>query len=86
MSQVFFVSIAIATFFQCKAFFYTNYLNWLLPTGTEVNLCSKFIKFKKEVATHAIALKIWTLILFATLIHIMVDCHAICFNGVFMWG
>lgn len=30
-----------------------------------------FIKFRKEVATHAIASKIWTLVLFATLIQII---------------
>jgi hypothetical protein len=35
-----------------------------------------FLKFKKEVATHSISSKIWTLILFATLIQIMTTCHS----------
>jgi len=30
-----------------------------------------FVKFKKEVATHAISSKIWTLILFVTLIQVI---------------
>ncbi len=83
IDQVFFVSVAIATFFQCKAFFYHNYLQLAILLGTEgLTYAVSFIKFKKEVATHAIASKIWTLILFATLIHIMVDCNA---HVLFQW-
>jgi phosphatidylglycerophosphate synthase len=83
IDQVFFVSVAIATYFQCKAFFYNNYLQLAILLGTEgLTYVVSFVKFKKEVATHAIASKIWTLILFATLIHIMVDCNA---HVLFQW-
>lgn len=88
IDQVFFVAVAIATFFQCKTFFYNNYLKLAILLGTEgLTYVVSFIKFKKEVATHAIASKIWTLILFATLIHIMVDCNArVLFEWCFYMG
>lgn len=77
IDQVFFISITMATYLQCKAFFYNNYLMLAILLGTEaLTYIVSFIKFKKEVATHAISSKIWTLILFATLIHIMVNCRA----------
>lgn len=77
IDQVFFIMVAIATYIQCKTFFYNNYLKLAILLGTEaLTYAVSFIKFKKEVATHAIASKAWTLILFATLIHIMVDCKA----------
>lgn len=77
IDQVFFILVAIATFIQCKAFFYNNYIWLAILLGTEaLTYVVSFVKFKKEVATHAISSKIWTLILFATLVHIMVDCNA----------
>jgi CDP-diacylglycerol--glycerol-3-phosphate 3-phosphatidyltransferase len=44
----------------------------MIAVGTEVLayiIC--FIKFKKEIATHSIASKIWTLVLFAALLQII---------------
>jgi len=83
IDQVFFISVAIATFIQCKAFFYNNAIKLAILLGTEaLTYVVSFIKFKKEVATHAIASKIWTLILFATLIQIMVECKA---PALFQW-
>ncbi|MBO9203754.1 MULTISPECIES: CDP-alcohol phosphatidyltransferase family protein [Niastella] len=77
IDQVFFISVTIATYLQCKAFFYSNYIMLAILLGTEaLTYVISFIKLKKEVATHAISSKIWTLFLFATLIHIMVDCNA----------
>jgi CDP-diacylglycerol--glycerol-3-phosphate 3-phosphatidyltransferase len=77
IDQVFFISVAVATFIQCKSFFYNNYVLLAILLGTEaLTYVVSFIKFKKEVATDAISSKIWTLILFATLIHVMVNCKA----------
>jgi len=77
VDQVFFVLVAVATYIQCKAFFYNNYIMLFILLGTEaLTYVVSFIKFKKEVATHAIASKVWTLILFATLIQIMLACKA----------
>lgn len=72
IDQVFFVLVAIATFIQSPDFFYQNSIMLIVLLSTEAMtylIC--FIKFRKEVATHAIASKIWTLILFATLIEII---------------
>jgi phosphatidylglycerophosphate synthase len=77
IDQVFFILVAAATFIQCKPFFYDNYIKLIILLGTEaLTYVVSFVKFKKEVATHAIASKLWTLILFATLIQIMASCHA----------
>jgi phosphatidylglycerophosphate synthase len=72
VDQIFFVLIAIATFIECKQFFYTNYLKLIILLGAEgLTYLICFLKFKKEIATHSISSKIWTLILFATLIQII---------------
>lgn len=77
IDQVFFILVAVATYIQCKAFFHNNYVLLAILLGTEaLTYVVSFVKFKKEVATHAISSKIWTLILFATLIQIMVACKA----------
>lgn len=77
IDQVFFILVAAATYIQCSAFFYNNYIQLAILLGTEaLTYVVSFVKFKKEVATHAISSKIWTLILFATLIQIMVSCNA----------
>jgi CDP-diacylglycerol--glycerol-3-phosphate 3-phosphatidyltransferase len=77
IDQVFFILVAAATYIQCKAFFHNNFVLLAILLGTEaLTYVVSFVKFKKEVATHAISSKIWTLILFATLIQIMVACKA----------
>ncbi|OQP61798.1 CDP-alcohol phosphatidyltransferase [Niastella vici] len=83
IDQVFFIMVAIATYIQCREFFYNNAVKLAILLGTEaLTYVVSFIKFKKEVATHAIASKVWTLILFATLIQIMVACKA---PALFQW-
>lgn len=77
VDQVFFIAVTIATWLQCPGFFSEN--KWWLLTliATEAFtylLC--FLKFKKEIATHSIGAKIWTLLLCATLIQVMLQCDA----------
>jgi len=77
IDQIFFVSVLYATFLQCPDFFKTNSLQLLILVGFEaLTYLVCFLKFKKEIATHAIASKIWTLILFSTLIQIMATCNS----------
>lgn len=77
IDQIFFVSVLVATFIQCPNFFDQNSLQLLLLVGIEaLTYIVCFLKFKKEIATHAIASKIWTLILFSVLIQIMVSCDS----------
>ena len=72
MDEAFFILVALATFIDSSRFFYTNYIALLVLLGIEVLayiIC--FLKFRKEIATHSIASKVWTLILFATILEIM---------------
>lgn len=77
VDQVFFVAVAISTWVQCPSFFKEN-MSWLIILiATEAFtylLC--FLKFKKEIATHTIGAKIWTLLLCATLIQVMLQCQS----------
>lgn len=77
IDQIFFVSVLYATFLQCPDFFQGNSLQLLILVGFEaLTYLVCFFKFKKEIATHAIASKVWTLILFSTLIQIMATCDS----------
>jgi phosphatidylglycerophosphate synthase len=77
VDQVFFISVTIATYIQCPTFFNSNYvwIGLLLATEGLTYLVS-YIKFKKEIATHSIGAKLWTLVLVATLIEIMMRCES----------
>ena len=77
IDQAFFISVAISTYIQCPEFFNSNALKLILLLASEgliYLVC--FIKFKKEIATHSIGAKIWTLILFATLVQIIIQCQS----------
>ncbi|HEY4151102.1 MAG TPA: CDP-alcohol phosphatidyltransferase family protein [Chitinophagaceae bacterium] len=77
IDQVFFVLVALATFIECPSFFYNNAVKLIVLLGAEgLAYLVCFLKFRKEVATHAISSKIWTLVLFATLVQIMTTCHS----------
>ena len=88
VDQVFFISVAVATYIQCPEFFKTNQIKLILLMGLEALaylVC--FLKFKKEIATHSIGAKIWTLLLFGTLIQVMLQCQSgILFNLCFWVG
>ena len=77
IDQAFFISVAISTYIQCPEFFNSTALKLILLLASEgliYLVC--FIKFKKEIATHSIGAKIWTLILFATLVQIIIQCQS----------
>ena len=74
IDQVFFILVAIATFINSTPFFYANGVELIILLSIEALaylIC--FFKFNKEIATHSIAAKIWTLILFATIIQLMLS-------------
>lgn len=75
--QVFFVLVAAATLINSTEFFYDHRVELIVLVSTEALaylIC--FLKFKKEIATHSISSKIWTLILFATIIQLTVTRHS----------
>ena len=71
---LFFLLVVLATYIQCPIFFKTNKFAMIMLLFSEaLTYVFSFIKFKKEVATHSIGAKIWTLLLFSTLIDIILN-------------
>lgn len=57
--------------------FIQHYVKMLIIIAAEaLTYIVSFVRFKKEVATHAIASKIWTLTLLATIIEIVLTCNS----------
>jgi phosphatidylglycerophosphate synthase len=72
IDQIFWVAILVSAYIVSPVFFKTNLVLILIVILLEIACYAiSFIKFKKEVATHAIASKIWTLFLFATLLQVI---------------
>lgn len=75
--QIFWILIAVATFIECPDFFKQHATELIILFSVEASTyLISYLKFRKEVATHAISSKIWTLILFATLIQVMATCSS----------
>lgn len=86
IDQIFFISFAVATYIQCPDFFRTNSIKLLFLFGFEglaYLIC--FIKFRKEIATHSIGAKVWTLLLFATLVQIILQCQSVLLFNICFW-
>ncbi|WP_412465871.1 CDP-alcohol phosphatidyltransferase family protein [Pedobacter sp. KLB.chiD] len=86
IDQVFFISVAVATYIQCPGFFKTNLIKLVILGAFEVSTyVLSYIKFKKEIATHSIGAKIWTLTIFATLVAVMVYCESVVLFEICFW-
>ena len=86
IDQIFFISVAIAVYIQCPDFFKVNALKLTVLLGLEgMTYVISFLKFKKEIATHSIGAKIWTLLLFATLIEIILRCQSATLFNICFW-
>ena len=86
IDQFFFISFAIATYIQCPDFFKANSLKLIILLGFEgLTYLVCFLKFRKEIATHSIGAKIWTLLLFATLVQIILQCQSVILFGICFW-
>lgn len=72
IDQLFFLLVAMAAFLRWPVFFTHNAGKISILVSVE---CAAYLlcllKFRKEIATHAIASKLWTLILFATLLQLL---------------
>ncbi len=77
VDQVFWISALIAAYFICEDFFKTHTVMLFLLLAAEVMTYGvSYIKFKKEVTTHAISSKFWTLTILATLVQIISSCDS----------
>jgi phosphatidylglycerophosphate synthase len=77
IDQIFWICTLGAAFIICKEFFVREYVKLIIILSIEgLTYVASYIKFKKEVATHAIFSKIWTLTIMATLIEIILSCNS----------
>ncbi|MBN9297239.1 MAG: CDP-alcohol phosphatidyltransferase family protein [Filimonas sp.] len=85
---LFFLLVAGAAYAWCPGFFNTNWLKIVVLIGFEaLTYVVSFARFKKEIATHSIGAKIWTLFLFATLTEVFIHCESnLLFNLCFWIG
>lgn len=87
IDQVFFISVAAATYIQCPSFFRANVLKLAILLGFEgATYLVSFFKFRKEIATHSIGAKLWTLLLFATLVQIILQCESTLLFNICFWA
>ena len=88
IDQVFWICTLIGAFVICTCFFKINSIKLVILLAVEgLTYVVSFIKFKKEVATHAILSKIWTLTIMGTLIQIVWSCDSVVlFNLCFYLG
>lgn len=77
VDQVFFISVGIAAYICCPGFFKDNAIMLIVLLSAEaLTYIISYLKFRKEIATHSIGAKIWTLTLFATLVQIIWQCES----------
>lgn len=77
VDQIFWLCIAGSVYIIAPSFYMDNWLLIFILLSFEgfcYVLC--YLRFKKEVATHAISSKIWTLILFATIVDVVLNGHS----------
>ena len=88
VDQIFWICTIIGAYLICSDFFNANYFKIMILLAIEgLTYVVSFVKFKKEVATHAILSKIWTLTIMGTLIQIVISCNSlILFNICFYFG
>lgn len=78
VDQFFWLAVVASCYIIAPEFFKSNFVQILILIGLEATCyIISFVKFRKEVATHAISSKVWTLILFATLIQIIAVNHSV---------
>ena len=74
---LFFLLVAAAAYIRCPDFFNANWKGIAVLVGFEaLTYVISFAKFRKEIATHSIGAKAWTLFLFATLTEVFIHCES----------
>ncbi|ENX41609.1 CDP-alcohol phosphatidyltransferase family protein [Acinetobacter sp. NIPH 2100] len=88
VDQVFFIFAIASIYLQQPDFFNQHLWAIVILILSEVAIYTvSFIKFRKEVATHSLGAKIWTLFLFALLVQVTITGHSqILFIIVFWLG
>ena len=77
VDQLFWFCAIAGTYIMCPAFYKNNMLMLAILLGTELlTYVISFIKFRKEVATHAIASKVWAITIMAALMQVALSCNS----------
>jgi phosphatidylglycerophosphate synthase len=86
VDQIFFILVGVAVYIMCPEFFEANAFKVIILIGAEALIyLVSFLKFRKEVATHSIGAKIWTLLLFGTLVQIILQCQSVVLFTLCFW-
>jgi phosphatidylglycerophosphate synthase len=84
---IFFMAIAFATYLQSPEFFRLNAVKLCILLGFEaLTYVVCFLKFRKEIATHTIGAKLWTLLVFAVLIEVILTSKSVLLFNLAFWG
>jgi CDP-diacylglycerol--glycerol-3-phosphate 3-phosphatidyltransferase len=75
---VFFAGVGLATVIHCPDFLIREKALplMLLVVAEVLTYAVSYFRFQKEVATHSIGAKVWTLVLFATLVELLLHCRS----------
>jgi phosphatidylglycerophosphate synthase len=77
IDQIFWLSALVGAYVICGTFFKENAFLLAALLGAEaLTYLISYLKFRKEVATHAILSKAWTLTILATLVQIISTCDS----------
>jgi len=77
VDQMFWICCLIGAWMICPEFFKTNSLKLLIILIVEaLTYVVSFLRFRKEVATHAIMSKVWTLTIMAAIIQVVLSCNS----------
>ncbi len=86
VDQLFFIAVIIATYIKYPEFYEIHWVKIALLLGLEaLTYAVSYLKFKKEIATHSIGAKVWTLFLFATLVDVIVESNSTLLFELFFW-
>ncbi|PRB04539.1 CDP-alcohol phosphatidyltransferase [Chryseobacterium sp. MYb7] len=86
VDQIFFILVGVAVYIMCPEFFEANAFKVIILIGAEALIyLVSFLKFRKEVATHSIGAKIWTLLLFGTLVQVILQCQSVVLFTLCFW-
>jgi phosphatidylglycerophosphate synthase len=86
VDQVFWICCVIGAYLVCPDFFKAHWIKLLILVIVEgMTYAISFIRFKKEVATHAISSKLWTLTIMAVLIQVILSCNSLIVFDICFW-
>lgn len=82
IDQIFWISALIASVIMCFDFWKENFVKLIIVLSLEaIGYVVSFIRFKKEIATHALIAKFWAITVLAALVDIILHCSSpILFN------